>query len=66
MATFRLSCHVTVSAYTEVEADSLDEAIKIAGGRDIVLGGVSSGVYEDESWVIEDADGAPMEIEEIE
>jgi len=59
---FRLSCKVTVSAATEVEAKSLEEAIAIAAGRDVVLGGVGSGAYENETWIIDDADGMPFDI----
>jgi hypothetical protein len=51
-----------VSAFTEVQAETLEEAIKIANSRDVVLGGPGSGAYPDESWVIEDADGAPSDI----
>lgn len=60
MKTFRLSSRVTVSAYTEVQAESLEQAMQIAAARDVVIGG--SGAYPDESWVIDDADGAPMDI----
>jgi hypothetical protein len=62
MPKFKLSSHVTVSAYTEVEADTLEEAIKISERRDVVLGGPGSGAYPDESWIIDDADGAPTDI----
>jgi hypothetical protein len=60
--TFKLNCHVTVSAFTEVQAETLEEAIKIANSRDVVLGGPGSGTYPDESWVIEYADGEPTNI----
>jgi hypothetical protein len=59
---FRLSCQVTVSAYTEVDADSLDEAIQAATGREVVIGGLHSGTRADESWVIDDADGEATNI----
>lgn len=59
---FRLSCAVTVSACTEVEADSLAEAIAIAESREVVLGGLHSGADETEQWIIEDADGDPTGI----
>lgn len=62
MSVFKLNCHVTVSAYTEVEAESLEDAMKIAAKREVSLGGPGSGAYPDESWVIEDADGAPQNI----
>ena len=59
---YRLSAGVTVSAYTEVEADSLEDAIDIASSREVVLGGTQSGADESEEWVIDDADGIPMDI----
>jgi hypothetical protein len=62
LKTFKLNCHVTVSAYTEVQAGSLDDAIKIAAARDVVIGGIGTGNEPDESWIIEDADGAPQNI----
>ena len=62
MPIFKLGCRVTVSAYTEVESDTLEKAIEEAAGRAVVLGGISSGAYPDESWIIEDADGSPENI----
>jgi len=62
MKKFNLSACVGVSAYTTVEAETLDQAIKIAKDRDVVIGGVGSGYSEDEFWVIDDADGLPQEI----
>lgn len=62
MPTFELSAKVTVSAFTKVEADSLEEAIKIAHGREVVIGGLHSGTCDDESWIIDDADGEAFDI----
>lgn len=59
---FRLSCTVTVSAYTEVEADSLAAAIEEAGSRDVQISGF--GFQEDEAWIIEEPDGEPNNIHE--
>lgn len=64
MALFKLGCRVTVSAYTEVEADTLEEAIKEAEGRDVVISGLHSGNGPDEAWIIDDADGSPEDIHE--
>lgn len=64
MPIFKLGCRVTVSAYTEIEADTLAEAIKQAEGRDVVIGGLHSGNEPDESWIIDDADGSPEGIHE--
>lgn len=65
MPKFRLSAQVTVSAYTEVEAATLDEAIKEAEGRLVVIGGMNSGEDADESWIIDDADGEATDIHEM-
>lgn len=63
MKRYMLSASVTVSAYTYVVANSEEEAIKIGEERsDVHLGGTQSGYDADESWVIEDADGTPMNI----
>jgi hypothetical protein len=62
---FSLGCEVTVSAYTTVEADSLEEALKLAEDREVVIGGICSGTDEREQWVIDEADGSPLNIAEI-
>jgi hypothetical protein len=64
MTTYRLACSVTVSAWTDVEADSLEEAIAIADMREVEIGGTLTGVDGTESWVIEEADGSPQDIHE--
>ena len=66
MPVFKLSCLVGVSAYTEVEAETLEDAIEEAKRREVVIGGPRSGYYPEESWIIEDADGEPTEIREAE
>ena len=62
MPEFNLSAAVGVSAYTTVEADTLEEAIAIAERREVVLGGVGSGARPEESWVVEECDGEPENI----
>ena len=62
---FKLGCQVTVSAYTEIEASSLEDAIREAKGREIVIGGPHSGTDATEQWIIEDADGAACNIHEF-
>lgn len=59
---YMMQCFVTVSAYTEVEADSKEEAMEIARDRAVEIGGNGSGQYPDESWIIDDADGSPVDI----
>lgn len=62
MPIFKFGAHIAVSAYTEVEAESLEEALEIAKGRDAALGGIGSGAYADESWIVDDIDGSPQNI----
>lgn len=64
MAEYELSAVVGVTAYTIVEADSLDEAIEIAGHRSAVIGGTGTGSDDREQWIIDDADGEPTDIHE--
>ena len=62
MAKYRMSAAVTVSAYTEVEAETLEEAIEIAEERDCQLGFNGCGYDYSSSWLIDDADGMPTNI----
>jgi len=62
MAKFMMSAAVTVSAYTEVEADSLEEAIEIARDRNCELGFNGCGYEPNDYWIIDSADGMPTEI----
>lgn len=62
MKRFTLSALVGVSAYTIVEAETAQEAIKIARMRSVVLGGERHGNDPEESWIVEEADGDATEI----
>jgi hypothetical protein len=62
MPIFRLGCEVTVSAYTDVEADSLEAAILISEQREIELSFVGSGNSSRDVWLVEDPDGIPSNI----
>ena len=63
MKTYIFNAHVTVSAWTHVEAETEEEARQIAEERiDVTLGGVASGADPTETWIIDDADGVPTEI----
>ena len=62
MPIFKFSAKVTVSTYTEVDADTEEEARAEAKVRDVVLGGLHSGNEPCESWIIDDADGTPEDI----
>lgn len=57
MKKFKLVGHVTVSAYTEVEAETLEEALAEASERAVVIGGFRSGYSPREEWIIDEADG---------
>ena len=62
MPIFKLTCHVTVSAFTNVEADSLELAIEEAADRSVEIHFNGSGTSPDEVWCIECADGSPEHV----
>jgi hypothetical protein len=69
MPKFHLSAEVTVSTYTTIEAETLEEAIEMAEeaiemaeDRDVVIGGNCSGEDENYSWIVEEIDGEPEKI----
>lgn len=62
MPLFKLNAHVTVSAYTEVEAETLEQAIEEARSRSVEIVDERSGYLPSEHWLVMDADGEPMEI----
>jgi len=67
MPTFKLNAHITVSAYTEVDADTLEEAIGISRDREIVLCPDAPSQHQnspEEFWIVQEADGSPQEITE--
>jgi hypothetical protein len=62
MPTFHLRAAATVSCYTEVEADSIEEAIEIAENRE--LAGLCAYPFTgdiSEEWYFE-SDGVPFDI----
>lgn len=62
MPLFKLNAHVTVSAYTEIEAETLEQAITEAQSRSVEIGDERSGYSRREHWLVMDADGEPMGI----
>jgi len=62
---FELSAQITVSAYTTVEAETYEEAFKIAAARGAAISDHDCFVDENSSWLIYEADGLPCEIEEV-
>jgi len=63
MEKYNLSAIITVSVYTVVEANSLEEALKIAEGRDIERGEWNNKNQKNVVWVNDELDG---EVEDIE
>lgn len=61
MKKYKLSARVTVSAYTEVMAESLDEAILLAEDRSVEFND-NSYSSEKDSWVVYELDGEPEDI----
>lgn len=64
MAKFKLVANVTISVYTEVEAESLEEAISIAEERELMPIVHSGGESEEDTWMCDELDGSPMDIKE--
>lgn len=59
---YKLTAKVTISIYTEVEADSLEEAILISEDRSIESDNWSDKTQNQDVWVYEDIDGEPYDI----
>ena len=64
MKEFNLSGKVTISVYTTVKANSLEEAIEIAKERDIERHNWGDEEAFQENWINEEYDGEVFEIEE--
>lgn len=62
MRIFKFSALVTVSAYTEIEADTLEKAFEEADSREVVFGGMGAYSDSNEMWVVDEIDGIPEEI----
>lgn len=62
MKKYSLSAQITVSAFCEVEANSLEEAIEKAQGMPAVIHSYNTGTSPQESWCVEEIDGEPAEI----
>lgn len=64
MVQYRLNGTITVSVYTDVEADSLEEAIEIAQDRDVEKYQWGENYQSQNVWVNEDYDGEITDIKE--
>lgn len=63
MAQFKLSATVTISIYTTVEADTLEEAIAQAERRNIEFSNNNNSDEQEESvWIADELDGMPERI----
>ena len=64
MKKFKLTALVTVSVYTTVEANSIEEAKEIAQDRGFMSISSNGGDTENDSWICEELDGFPNDINE--
>lgn len=64
MKTFNLTATVTISVYTEVEAETLEEAIKIADERHLMSIVPNGGDTASDTWMADELDGMPVDIHE--
>lgn len=62
MPKFGLEAKVTISIYTTVEADTLEEAIQLAEDREIENYSFHERGQSDRCWVSDDFDGMPVGI----
>lgn len=62
MKEFNLSASVTISVYTTVEAETLEQAIAIAKNRDVKPYQWGSKDQEKENWISDEFDGEPLNI----
>jgi len=64
MRKFKLEATVTISIYTEVEANNLEDAIEIARERDIEKSHWGDKDQSKYAWVNDEYDGEPQDIKE--
>jgi hypothetical protein len=62
---YHLTCGVAVTAYTTVEAESLQQAKEIAESRSVHLSFNGCGLKASRCWLVESADGEPQDIQEV-
>ena len=64
MKEFLISAKVTISVYTKVEAETLEDAISIAEKRTPMSIIPNGGDNENENWMVDEIDGTPYELHE--
>ena len=62
MAKFNLEAKITISVHTVVEANSIEDAIKIAEQRDDILHSTYQNGDPNKHWIVDEFDGLPMDI----
>ena len=64
MKTFKLTAIETVSIYTDVEAETLEEAIDIATDKEMMFISSNGGQTSKTAWMCDELDGMPVDIRE--
>ena len=64
MRTFKLNASVTISIYTEIEAETLEEAIEKSYERSIEAYQWGDSEQSKEVWISDEYDGEPQGIRE--
>jgi len=60
---YRVEAKITIGTWTIVEAESKEEAIRIADERDEKMSFMNnSGLDEGEAWIIDEMDGEPFDL----
>lgn len=62
MPYFNLTANVTISMYTTVEAETLEQAIEIAKERDLMSIAHDGYDKQEETWMADEIDGQPENI----
>lgn len=62
MPIFKISGIITISCYTDVEADTEEEALQIAEDREMMELPFNNAYGSDEYWITDSLDGRPREI----
>lgn len=65
MKKFKLTAEATISLYTEVIAETLEEAINIAEERDLMAIVGTGGETKSDTWMADELDDEPTNITEV-
>jgi hypothetical protein len=64
MKEFLIYAKVTVSVYTKVEAETIEQAIELANDRTPMAIIPNGGDTEGENWMLDEIDGEPFDLHE--